>query len=227
MTQTYTFTQDDFTSATNINIDEIQAQIMAAAYTSAIFQYTDFTYNSSIDFTLVIAFDDTLSGPDETALATLVDTYTYHTLADKIAIVSDVKTSGTNAGTFTSGSWTTRVLNTIIGDQNFAAVSSNQIILQPGSYSITARAPACNVLGHQIRLRNITDSTDAAMGTSTFANGGIVNFSEISATFSINTEKIYEIQHMCALTYLHIGLGRSTGFNSDEIYTLVTIKKLD
>src|SRR5690606_21247003 len=54
----------------------------------------------------------------------------------RVAYLKDVKPSGTAGGTFTSGSWQTRDLNTIEGDSSFVSLASNQFTLQPGTYHI-------------------------------------------------------------------------------------------
>ena len=76
------------------------------------------------------------------------------------AVIADQKTSGTDGGTFTSGAWRTRDLNTEVTDvDNIVSISSNQFTLQAGTYLIKARATAYDCDRHQLRLRNITDGT--------------------------------------------------------------------
>ena len=57
--------------------------------------------------------------------------------------LSDVKSAGTAGGTFTSGSWQTRTLNTEDSDTGGnCSLSSNQFTLDAGTYEINARASA-------------------------------------------------------------------------------------
>ena len=75
------------------------------------------------------------------------------------AIIGDQKSAGTEGGTFTSGAWQTRDLNTEISDPDgIISISSNQFTLAAGTYLVNASAPAHKVNGHQIRLYNTTDS---------------------------------------------------------------------
>ena len=92
-------------------------------------------------------------------------------------------------------------------------------------YIITIKAPAVNVLSHQIRLQNITDATTEDYGTGNFSNNGITSYSEINHTMTVSADKVFEVQHICGQTTLNIGLGRGTGFGTNEVYTSVTISK--
>ena len=147
-----------------------------------------------------------------------------------IGFIQDQKVIGTNGGTFTSGSWITRDLNTLIenagGD---VSLSSNQITLVSGNYKIYITAPAYFVGSHQIRLRNVTDNTTNLIGTnqdtrSTNARLATQNRSVINGYFEITSSKTFEIQHICTETKSLDGLGRATGFGT-EIYTSIIIAK--
>jgi hypothetical protein len=59
--------------------------------------------------------------------------------------IKDEKSSGTASGTFTSGAWQTRTLNTVSGDTAMVSLSSNQFTLGVGTYQIIAKAPAFDV----------------------------------------------------------------------------------
>ena len=74
-------------------------------------------------------------------------------LFSSYAIIADQKSSGTDGGTATSGSWQTRDLNTEIADPDgIVSISANQFTLAAGNYLITWSAPAGDVRGHQSRL---------------------------------------------------------------------------
>ena len=146
----------------------------------------------------------------------------------KVAVLKDVKTSGTAGGTFTSGAWQTRTLNTLEGGNSFVSLSSNQFTLTPGTYEIEAMAPAFIVNSHISKLRNITDSSDALIGTTMSAqasyNGN--NTSNIYGIITISGSKIFEIQHRCQTTYGTSGFGNASSFSVSEVYTQVKIRKL-
>ena len=146
----------------------------------------------------------------------------------KVAFLKEVQTSGTQGGTFTAGSFVTRTLNTVEGDSEIVSLSSNQFTLQAGKYVIEARAPAFAVSSHVAKLRNITDSTDDAIGTSGYAenvNGGSAD-SFVNAIIEITSTKVFEIQNRSGGTQATNGLGVANAYGVDEVYTQVKITKL-
>lgn len=141
--------------------------------------------------------------------------------------IVDQKTSGTAAGTFTSGAWRTRDLNTTIGSNSISgsSLSTNQFTLPSGTYRILASAPTYAVNSHKAKLRNITDSSDTIIGTSERSdqtyNGATRSF--ISGVFTIAAQKTFEIQHYCSTSQ---NFGQATSFGVVEIYTVVELWKL-
>lgn len=151
--------------------------------------------------------------------------------------IKDVKTIGTNGGTFTSGTWQTRTLNTLL-DSNGGTESvpssggitlaSNTFTCQAGTYFIHAIAPSYRVNSNQTRLRNTTDATTLAVGQSTFS-GGFIGYSSgechLMHIFTIASAKQFQIQHQCDATRAADGFGLASGFGP-EVYTAVYIVKL-
>jgi hypothetical protein len=139
----------------------------------------------------------------------------------------DEKPSGTVAGTFTSGAWRTRDLNTIKGTNSItgSSLSSNQFTLPAGTYRILASAPTYAVNSHKAKLRNITDSSDTLIGTSEVSNqtynGATRSF--VSGIFTIAAQKTFEIQHYCSSSQ---NFGQASSFSVVEIYTVVELWKL-
>src|SRR4051794_9968990 len=79
----------------------------------------------------------------------------------------DQQAQATDAGTFTSGAWRTRVLTTEVADTgSHGSLATNQITLDAGTYRVEASAPAFAVDHHQLRLQNITDNTTLLTGQS-------------------------------------------------------------
>lgn len=143
--------------------------------------------------------------------------------------VRDEKASGTDGGTFTSGSFQTRTLNTVMTNEiSGASLTSNQIILPSGTYYIDATAEAFRVESHRLKLRNITDSSDVLIGTSNYAAGGnnVGNNSNVTGRFTISAQKTFEIQHRCGSTITGNGLGAPSGFSIVEVFTNVQIWKV-
>lgn len=147
----------------------------------------------------------------------------------RTAYVKDVKSSGTAGGTFTSGAWQTRDLNTLEGDTEFVSLSSNQFTLSEGKYEIEAIAQAYAVDKHAIKLRNTTDSTDDIIGGVTFSDnldGGHSNNSVLKGQIDITSSKTFEIQHRSDLTQASNGFGLAFGVGVSEIYCQVKITKI-
>lgn len=71
-------------------------------------------------------------------------------------IIEDRKSSGTAGGTFSSGDWRVRTLNTIVYNNGvLESLSSNRFKLPAGTYIIDWEAPANDVLGHKSALSKI------------------------------------------------------------------------
>lgn len=144
------------------------------------------------------------------------------------AYIRDQKASTTVGGTFTLGAWKTRDINTEVFDADgIVSIAANQFTLIAGTYLIYARAPAYKVDSHQIKLRNITDATDDAIGTSSKAAAADTTMSDswLRTRITIAAPKTYEIQHQSLATELNDGFGFPCGFGVSEVYTEVWIEK--
>lgn len=146
--------------------------------------------------------------------------------------VQDEKASGDDGGSFTSGAWRTRTLNTVKTNEiTSASLTSNVISLPAGTYHVRARAPANNVGGHQIKL--VTGATDLVLGTNgkavTSISGGTGNVraetdSILEGRFTIGITSNIELQHRCTASATD-GFGVSTGWGT-EVYAQVYIWKV-
>jgi len=147
-----------------------------------------------------------------------------------IAIFNETQANNTSAGTFTSGSYVKRVLNTTVVNQiTSCTLTSSVISLPAGTYQVFLTAPAMQVGRHQTRLRNTTDSTDIALGSSEFSNNGLddgCTISNLQTVFTLTATKNIEVQHRCEATKATFGLGLASNFGNNEIYTQITITKL-
>ena len=138
--------------------------------------------------------------------------------------------AGTSAGTFNSGSWQTRTINTKDSDASgIVALLSNQFTLQPGDYRILASAPAANVNAHKLRLRNISDASTEIVGSASYAPAAAsaVTHSFIQGDFTISTSKTFEIQHFCQTTSLNIGFGFDNASGGENaVYCVVELWRI-
>lgn len=146
------------------------------------------------------------------------------------AIICDQKDNNVAGGTFTSGAWRTRDLNTEIADpDSIVSISSNQFTLGAGSYLIEASAAAFGVSRHSTRIYNSTDSSVVEYGTSQISGTGqeASSDSTVLARVTITGSTAFEIQHRCQTTKATFGFGLETGFDSaaKEKYTVVKIFK--
>jgi hypothetical protein len=145
--------------------------------------------------------------------------------------IRDEKAENTDGGTFTSGAYRTRDLNTLVnpGGYSWVSLSSNQITLASGTYLIAAQAPCTGVDRNQAKLRNTSDSTNTVIGTScvaSAADGDNAIFSFIVGQFTIASSKTFEIQHQCQTTRSTNGFGNHCGMGNNEVYTIVQLQKI-
>lgn len=147
----------------------------------------------------------------------------------RVVFVKDIKADGVAGGACTSGSFQTRTLNTTENDQAWISLASNQITLEAGTYELNAAVPGKQVDSHKAKLRNITDSTDTAIGSNALtssATDNTISHTFINAVFTIASAKAFEIQHRCTTTSGD-GFGSASSYGVSEVYTVVRIRKLD
>lgn len=138
--------------------------------------------------------------------------------------IRDEKTQNTDGGTFTSGAWRVRDLNTETADTGGdASLSSNQITLTAGSYRCRIIAPATQCGRHQAQLYNTTDAATTIIGTSEFSGAAASTVpqtaSVIAGRFTIAGSKTFEVQHQCEVTKATVGFGVASNFTT-EVYTV-------
>jgi hypothetical protein len=150
------------------------------------------------------------------------------TTTNQLILLQDQKTQNTAGGTFTSGAWQTRTLNTEVVDTGGnCSLSSNQFTLSAGTYRIRAWAPGAQCDRHQIRLQNVTAGTTLITGKSSFTaatGNNDQNDAYLSGRFTVAASQALEIQHRGNTTANTVGFGVAANFTT-EIYTHVEIEK--
>jgi hypothetical protein len=144
--------------------------------------------------------------------------------------IQDQKAQNTPGGTFTAGAWRTRDLNTEQSDMgNHVVVASNQITLQPGTYTCEIRCPALKVERHQARLYNMTASSTVLEGTAEYAyeSGTVGNTSSICGKFTLEVESVLEVQHQCTNTIVDYGFGINVNFGEKCVFTVAEFWKVE
>ena len=142
--------------------------------------------------------------------------------------VREEAANNTSGGTFNSGSWVKRTLDTTKTNEiTGASLSSSQITLPAGTYFIFGMANvAANVGRHTAKLRNVTDSSDTIIGSSesSFSNNHS-NKSFVIGRFTISGQKTFELQHRCSSTSNVDGFGTNADFGVVQIFAEVQIWK--
>jgi hypothetical protein len=146
-----------------------------------------------------------------------------------MAIFSETQASGTDGGTFTSGSYVKRTLNTtVVNNITGCSIAASVITLPAGTYQVFASAPgfACN--SHKTRLRNTTAGTDIVIGANAHASSSDATqtVSQIQALFTIAVSTNIELQHRCGTTKATNGLGVASTFGDSEVYSQITIARV-
>lgn len=143
-----------------------------------------------------------------------------------IAIFNETQASGTEGGTFTSGAWQKRTLNTTLVNNLGATLASSVITLPAGTYYFTGRAPAFNVQGNQTRIQNTTAGTTVQLGTTMYVTGNNTCIALVEGVVTITGNTNFELQHRCSFTVATNGLGAAQGFGVGELYSQLQIRRI-
>lgn len=146
-----------------------------------------------------------------------------------VAIFNETQANNTAGGTFTSGSYVKRTLNTtVVNNIASCTLTSSVISLPAGTYAVTASAPAFMVVQHQTRLQNTTDATTIQYGASALSAliGETQTVSIIETVFTLAGTKNIELQHRCNTTKTTNGLGVQSNFGNSEIYSQIKITRI-
>lgn len=150
-------------------------------------------------------------------------------LFSDMAILEDQKSDGTNGGTFSSGAWRTRDLNTEVSDAaGIVSLSGNQFTLGAGTYLILCEAPGYYVNRHKAAIYNVTDSSYVAYGQSCYCAGvpAASTTATVSTALTIGGTKAFELRHRCETTNATTGFGVASSFGVIEVYSRVIIYKM-
>jgi len=150
------------------------------------------------------------------------------TAARQFLIVQETQASGTNGGTFDSGAWRTRDLNTVQHNSVGASLASNRVTLLAGTYRVRGGAFAYRVNSNAARLYSITASATLLIGSSNYAyssDNGYVE-SAIVGIFTLGATTVIELQHYCQTSYGGAGFGDSGETGERELYAHLEIEKI-
>ena len=148
-------------------------------------------------------------------------------LFSSYAVLMDVRSEGQDGGTFTSGQWQVRDLNTEYYDPDgIVTLSSNIFVLQAGYYFIRFSATAHRVGTHKcVLFRESGTQTIFAQGSSErLVTDGGSNRSEGVWRGQISGTVNLQIRHRASSTRDNDGLGKASTAD-EELYTIVEIFK--
>lgn len=140
----------------------------------------------------------------------------------------DEKASAVTGGTYTSGTWATRDLNTMV--KNFipgASLSGNRITLPAGRYKIDATVPSSNVNICRAALYNATSSAYllySHTARSAYDYNGYTHM-RIRGEFTLAAASSIELRMWGQTTHAN-GMGAASGSGVPEIYTEVEVWKM-
>ena len=145
---------------------------------------------------------------------------------DAFLHIQDQKTQGTSGGTFTSGAWRTRDLNTVLTNTiTGASLAANQITLPAGKYYVEASAPAWYTGKHRARIAS--GITQLILGFSAFNH--TVNITNERAIvvgfFSLSEEGGVHLQQICSDTKGNNGFGVESDLET-EVYSDIRIWRI-
>lgn len=143
-------------------------------------------------------------------------------VAPDYMLIREEQASGTSGGTFTSGAWRTRALNTETVDTGaHAVVAASQVTLLAGTYRFRAEAVGYKVDNHKVKLRNVTDAIDyLGLNVRSAAADACANVSTVEGRFTIASAKVFELQHQCQSTEATDGMGLASSFGQEVYATL-------
>jgi hypothetical protein len=189
---------------------------------------TALTANTTPALTDILYIVDDPGGTPASQKVTLTSIKALFGLGDYI-LIRDEKTQSTHGGTFTTGAWRTRDLNTEVVDTgSHASVGSNQITLAAGTYRCHIVCPAAGVFNHRAKLYDVTNAADILLGSSSCAHADAGNFtvseSYIIGRFTLTGSTVLEVRHNCGVTNATLGFGVAAGFGT-EYYTIAEFWK--
>lgn len=145
------------------------------------------------------------------------------------AYVRDEKSIGSHGGTFSSGAWRERDVNTITADtgSGVSLPGGNVIRMDPGTYIIDASAPAYAVKYNTTRFWNVTDSTVELLGTCEYASPSDNTVRSVIHEKLVvsGATKDFCIQHRCSYSKSNTGWGLGSGYQI-EVFTRLFITRL-
>lgn len=136
------------------------------------------------------------------------------------AVLEDQKTAGTDGGTFTSGAWQTRTLNTEVYDPSgLMSLASNEFTPTVNGW-VEWSASAYQAENHKTRLYNVTGAAIVGYGMSAQTDNAVNVTTTSDGGAAVTAGVTYRIEHRCTFTRATVGFGLAQGFGT-EVYCRV------
>lgn len=214
---TYTYNIDS-TFPEGLNTAVLQRDV-----SNAISKFTSLSLNEP---NVSVSFSSPLTTEEEAKLDNAIQTHDVNSLVlDTFVVLTYSLPSGTNGGSFASGSWITRPINLLHGQntRSWVSLSSNQITLAEGNYVMGANCIIGDVGVNQLRWHNV-NSAESIYGTTSNDRSAIVQGSFVSPSGG----STYELQHRCTSGEAagDTGFGTAANFGTPEIYTTMRITQV-
>jgi hypothetical protein len=151
-------------------------------------------------------------------------------LVQRVAIIKDVKASGTNGGSAVGTTWTARDLNTIDDPTGIVtSLAGNSITLPAGQYYVESTSPFERVGATKTRLFSTTSSTTLLTSDSVFVltTGDTNAKSIISGYINLTSAQTIQLQYFVSSAFATYGLGEgNSGAGVSDIFSQVKITKI-
>lgn len=149
------------------------------------------------------------------------------TFGGSLFYLRDEKSPGTNGGSYSGGTWTTRDLNTIKVSAPWAKLNSNIVTLASGNYIAEWRTPGYAINSFKSRLLNQTETTVIDEGTSEYSPlpGNDAQNSTGFCFFTVSVSTSIALQIQGPASKSDTGLGVAGNVGTYELYSLLKIWK--
>jgi hypothetical protein len=126
--------------------------------------------------------------------------------------------------------WQVRVLNYKQDPDDLVSLSSNQFTPVEGVYVVRASAPVVCAQMSQLRLRDVTQTRTALVGTPVWTrpvtSSGTHEMVWLAGRISTDGTLAFELQHYCQYAYSPDGLGVDANSGEDNVFAVVELFKL-
>jgi hypothetical protein len=145
-----------------------------------------------------------------------------------MAIFVEQETSGTDGGTFTSGAWRDRGLNTTVYNGiTGCSLAGGVVTLPAGTYLVEAWASAFEVTNHQCRLYNNTTALPETVGSTERTSANTMTRSVLVDRIVCSGTEDLVLQHWCDLTNTTDGFGVAMpGTGTNNKYAMLKIMRI-